>query len=187
MIPRFREDKTTDAALLLIQLVGGRINYMKMIKLLYLVDREALKRWGQPVTFDEYFSMDHGPVLSRTLDLINEGTRPGRSSYWHEHVSPPEDYLVTALQPTGADSLSDAEIDLISEVHQEYGHMPKWELVDMLHKMLPEWADPQGSCAPISYGDILAAVGKDAMEVQCIRSELDLIAYLDERLSEETL
>ena len=36
MIPRFREDKTTDAALLLIQLAGGEINYMKMIKLLYL-------------------------------------------------------------------------------------------------------------------------------------------------------
>lgn len=187
MIPRFREDKTTDAALLLIQLAGGEINYMKMIKLLYLVDREALNRWGQPVTFDEYFSMDHGPVLSRTLDLINEGTRPGRSSFWHQNISAPEEYVVTALQPTGADSLSDAEMDLIREVHHQYGHTPKWELVDMLHKMLPEWADPHGSCAPIAYGDILAAVGKDAMEVQCIRCELDLIAYVDERLSEETL
>jgi len=187
MIPRFREDKTTDAALLLIKLAGGTINYMKLIKLLYLIDREALKRWGQPVTFDQYFSMDRGPVLSRTLNLINEGPSPGRSSYWHEHISPPDNYLVTVLQPTDADSLSDAETGLIGEVHDEYGDIPKWPLVDLLHKVLPEWADPQGSRATISYGDILRAVGKDTEEVHCIRSELDLTAYVDERLSEETL
>jgi len=184
MIPRFREDKATDAALLLIQLAGGEMNYMMMIKLLYLIDREALKRWGQPVTFDEYVSMDHGPVLSRTLDLINEGTRPGRGSYWHEHISAPKEYVITALKPSDAGSLSDAEIELVSEVHHEYGHIPKWELVDMLHKMLPEWADPQGSCAPISHADILTAVGKDAEQVQRIRGELDLIAYVDGRLSQ---
>lgn len=187
MTPRFREDKTTQAVAILIGLSEGTINYMKLVKLLYLVDREALNRWGQPVTFDDYFSMDHGPVLSRTLDLINEGVRPGRSSYWHEHISPPEDYLVTRLQSAGTDKLSDAEIDLIREVHEEYGHMDKWELVDLLHQMLPEWIDPQGSSAPIAYEDILTAVGKDESEVRCIRNELDLIAYVDERLSEETL
>ena len=187
MTPRFREDKTTQAAAILIGLSEGTINYMKLVKLLYLVDREALNRWGQPVTFDDYFSMDHGPVLSRTLDLINEGARPGRSSYWHEHISPPEDYFVTLLRSAGTDKLSDAEIDLIREVHEQCGHMDKWELVDLLHEMLPEWIDPQGSSAPIAYEDILTAVGKDESEVRCIRNELDLIAYVDERLSDETL
>ena len=53
------------------------MSYMKLIKLLYLADREALLRWGRPITFDAYVSMDRGPVLSSVLDLINGGTAPG--------------------------------------------------------------------------------------------------------------
>jgi hypothetical protein len=32
---------------------------LKLIKLLYLLDREALLRWGRPVTADRYVSMDN--------------------------------------------------------------------------------------------------------------------------------
>jgi len=59
MKPGFNEAKATQAAALLLKLRGGRMNYMKLIKLLYLVDRTALIRWGRPVTFDSYCSMPH--------------------------------------------------------------------------------------------------------------------------------
>lgn len=70
MVLRFNERRATEAAAKFLKLRGGRMSYLKLIKLLYLLDREALLRWGRPVTTDRYVSMDNGPVVSRIYDLI---------------------------------------------------------------------------------------------------------------------
>lgn len=187
MTPRFKERKTTQAAAVLVQLGGGRMNYMHLIKLLYLIDRQALTEWGQPVTFDAYVSMNQGPVLSRTLELINEGMRPGRPSYWNEHISIIERYDVELASPVPTGELSEAEVDLINATFEKYGHIGKWDLVDWLHDILPEWQDPEGSCLPIEYEGILEAVGKDEKDVKSILDELTLIGFVDELLPEEAV
>lgn len=186
MRPRFKERKTTQAAAVLMKLRGGTMNYMKLIKLLYLIDRQALTKWGRPVTFDAYVSMNHGPVLSRTLELINEGMRPGRPSYWNEHISIIERYDVKLTSSVPTDELSDAEVGLINEIYEKYGHVSKWALVDSLHE-LPEWEYPEGSCLPIEYEDILEAVGKDEKDVKSILDELALIEFVDDLLPEEAV
>ena len=48
-------------------------------------------------------------------------------------------------------------------------------MVDVVHK-LPEWTDPHGSAIPITYKDILKAVGKDDGEIQEIESELEAVS-----------
>ncbi len=70
MNTRYDSDKAAHAAGLFLKLRGGSMSYLKLIKLLYLLDRESFKRWGQPVTGDQYVSMKLGPVLSRVRDLI---------------------------------------------------------------------------------------------------------------------
>ncbi len=79
---RFDEEKATEAAALILSLRGGQMHYMKLIKLLYLLDREALSRWGIPVTTDTYVSMDHGPVVSAIYNLIRrvQSRHRGRST-----------------------------------------------------------------------------------------------------------
>ena len=82
----FNEAKAAQTAARLLKLRGGRMSYLKLIKLMYLIDREALLRWGRPVTTDCYVSMDKGPILSRTLILSSsawsepckQATRPRR-------------------------------------------------------------------------------------------------------------
>jgi uncharacterized phage-associated protein len=49
--------------------------YIKLIKLLYLADREALLRWGRPITTDRHVSMPKGPVVSQIYDLITRRAR----------------------------------------------------------------------------------------------------------------
>ncbi|MGH7459461.1 MAG: Panacea domain-containing protein [Longimicrobiales bacterium] len=178
MKPGFREDKTTEAAGLFLQLRGGRMSYMKLIKLLYLLDREALLRWGRPVTFDSYVSMDRGPVLSRTLDLITEGPAPDHPSIWAECISEPGNYEVGIRRPCDPMRLSQIEIDLIHETYGEYGQYSRWDLVDLAHG-LPEWQDPKGSAIPISYRDILKAGGKTDAEAAQIVDELEELAMAD--------
>jgi len=49
MRPRYREDKATQAAARLLKLRGGTRSHLKLIKLLYLVEREAPARFGAPL------------------------------------------------------------------------------------------------------------------------------------------
>ena len=51
---KFNEKKTTQVAALFIKKHGRPLNYTKLIKLLYLTDREALSRWERPLTGDSY-------------------------------------------------------------------------------------------------------------------------------------
>ena len=99
---RFNEVKATQAAARILRNRGGRMSYMKLIKLLYLADREALARWGRNITTDNYVSMPHGPVLSHVLDLITDQPNPFLAeTFWARHISEPERYeRPSTLQPS---------------------------------------------------------------------------------------
>ena len=155
------------------------MSYMKLLKLLYLVDREALLRWGRPVSTDRYVSMDRGPVLSKTLDLINEGAEDNIGRIWAKYISSPlGDHEVELVQPDPPnDELSRAEEKLITEIFEKFGRLTRWQIVDHVHT-LPEWIDPNGSAIPIQYRDILKAGNKTEVEIESILQELRNIAHL---------
>lgn len=169
---KYREEKATQAAARLLFLNGGTMNHMKLVKLLYLAEREALLRWGRPITFDAYFSLDHGPILSFTLDKINRDRDPANPSYWHTLISERDGHTVSLLgerPPNG--QLSEAEESLLNEVFKTYGHLDQWQLRDFTHT-LPEWTDPGGSSEPISIRAILHSGGFDESDIQDIEDAL---------------
>lgn len=170
---QFREERTTQAAARLIQREGGKINHMKLIKLLYIAERRALLRWGRPITFDWYVSMPHGPVLSFTLDKINQQATPGAESYWHQHISERRNHEVCLRNPEDIpnDQLSPAEEALLDEVYDAFGKMNQWELRDYSHA-LPEWQDPNGSRLPIRIEDILLSEGLSDDDVREVMEAL---------------
>ena len=178
MKPRFNEAKTAQLAGLILKMRGGTMHYMKLIKLMYLTDRAALLIWGRPLTYDSYVSMPHGPVLSATLDLINE--QPDDDSPWGRLIARASDpYCVTLKTDFDSDELSDAEEDLIHEIFERYGRLNRYVLRDKLHEVLPEWHDPQGSSLPIAYRDILRAGNKTEAEIAEIESEIESVAFVD--------
>jgi len=176
---RFNEPKATQAAARLLRNRGGRMSYMKLIKLLYLADREALARWGRPISTDNYVSMDKGPVLSHVFDLITEGPNPAAGdTFWTRHISEPEHYEVALKADPCSDLLSEAEDELLDEIFARYGSLNRWALVDLVHTR-PEWKDPHGSAIPIEYADILEAQRKSPEEIRAIEDELDALVRID--------
>lgn len=178
---RFNEAKATEAAARLLKLrAGGRMSYMKLIKLLYLVDREALLRWGRAVTTDRHVSMDQGPVVSRIYELIRGEPQPGeKGSIWRQFISEPRGtFEVDLLGTPEAAELSIAEEKLIDEIFALHGHKTRWQLRDLCHA-LPEWRDPQGSALPIEYRDILAACQKTEAEIATVEQEIDSLALAE--------
>jgi len=176
MKPKFREDKAAQAAALFLKLRGGKMSHLKLMKLLYLAEREALLRWRRPIIFDSCVSMDKGPVLSQTLNLLHGESET--KGIWGENITSPTDNEVSLIQDPGTNSLSEAEELLIREVFSKYGSMSRWEICDKTHE-LPEWEDPQGSSIPIDYKDILKGAGKTDIEIASIISEIENIALMD--------
>lgn len=177
----FNERKAGQAAALLLERAGGRLPYIKLIKLLYLADRETLIETGYPITGDRMVSMPHGPVLSQVLDRISIGQQPGAegSSPWFEYVSEPEGFDVKLRQPPPEDGeLSDYEIGVLSGIHKRYGGMNKWALRDLTHG-LPEYRDPSGSMLPIMPEEILRAEGKTEAHIEAVRDDAE--AYFSMR------
>ena len=66
---RFHIGKATEAGCLLLERAGGQMNIMKLVKLMYLLDRLSLDRRGVPVAGGDYLSMRNGPVTSELLGL----------------------------------------------------------------------------------------------------------------------
>jgi hypothetical protein len=176
MLP-FNEIKATQAAARFLSLAGGQLNYMVLLKLLYMLDRSSFLSWGRPVTFDEYYSMRLGPVLSEVHDLITE--MPMEGGYWPSHITIPANNSVELKKDPGADALSESEDELIQQIFKVYGHYNEdpFALVDLLHKILPEWTEVKSGRVPLPYQDILLKAGKKSPDqIKAIESELDALA-----------
>ena len=171
----FNEVKATQSASRLLELRGGRMSYMKLIKLLYLVDRKSLISHGRTITTDRHVSMPKGPVVSQILDLTTAEDPPSGPTFWRQHISPPENFEVRLLRNPGDDELSRAEEAIIEDVFNEHGAKSRWALVEFTHN-LPEWQDPNGGSIPIAYRDILKAAGKTEAEIVAVEDEVESLA-----------
>lgn len=180
---KFNDAKTAQAAACLLGLNGGTMSYMVLIKLLYLADRQMLLAFGRPITGDKPFSMRHGPVLSHVLDFITHGPKRDPDTEWFTLIGEPHGYdvsLKAATSPT--DELSRHELQLLKQTHEKYGaigNMNRWDLIDLLHKILPEWKDPGDSASRIEYVDILRAEDRSDEEIALIKSQADSAWFLD--------
>ncbi len=182
---KFNEIKTTQAAALFLKKDGGKMSYMKLIKLLYLVDRQALMLWERPLTGDTYFSMKHGPVLSNVLDIINNGGDPEDNSYWYKYISQPNNNCEIKLNELPeTDTLSQRELELIDELYEEFKDFDRWEMVKLCHEMLPEWEDVERNTRKlIEIDNILEKVDKSPDEIKAIDEEVSSLNYVKDILS----
>lgn len=176
----FNEAKAAEAAAFLLSRSGGRMNYNKLIKLLYIIDRTALLEWGNPITTDYYLLKATGPVLGQIHDLITEGSPT--PSAWSEYISEPQNgYEVELQRGAPYSELSAAERGLIDRILGEYGSNTVSGLNDVTRRF-PEWKDPKGTVVLLEYRDILRAGGKTESETKAIVEEIESFAAVIEEL-----
>ena len=177
----FSERKVTEAAGYLLRLSRGRQFHMKLLKLLYIADRRALANWGFFLSADSHVSMEYGPVLSNTYNLI-KGQRKGE--FWQSHISSRAQNEVHLLKDTSTDTLSRAEERLLDEVFAEFGDVETFELSEMTHSQFPEWRDPGKSRIPISPREILQAQNVPDEEIRDILQDLRVSENVERALGD---
>ncbi|MFC6351260.1 SocA family protein [Stenotrophomonas sp. CW117] len=177
----YNERKTAQIAARLIGLSGASMNIVKLMKLLYLVDREALRRGHRPLTGDRMVSMPRGPVLSATYEVTN-----GMSTLaggWSDWMTDRSNHKIALRGDCPArddlDELSDNDLAVVDGVWEKFGPMGQWDLVEFTHQNCKEWVDPRGSSLPISYQDVLRAQGFSEGDAARVAAEIDHENELD--------
>lgn len=175
----FDVQKATHVAAYFLWKRGGRMSYLKLMKLMYLAERQFLLQHGERLVGDDLVSMQYGPVLSSTYDCFF-----GCDEYWNRWINNPGQHdlelnpriKVNQKDPLDTfDELSVAEQNVLDSVYNRYGTMNRWDLVNMLHdpKYCPEWSDPKGSSIRISTGDLLLKNGKTQEQTEAILKKLE--------------
>ncbi len=164
----FSAERSAQVAAFFTEKAGSRINVLRLIKLIYLSDRESMDRYGYPITFDRLVSMPHGPVPSMTLNLANgfAGKQDGQA--WERWIHDREDHYVSLrsneFRRDDLEDLSDADFEVLEEVWAQFSAMSPFELSDYTHTHCAEWRDPDGSSFPIHDRDVFVALGRSREE-----------------------
>ncbi len=158
---RFNLHRTLQAAAeLLKEAPAQRMNYMRLLKLLYIAEREMLAEHAQPISGDQVVAMERGPVLSRTYDLILG--RGDGAAEWARFVRKDHFDAVLTGDP-GRGQLSRAILTKLGEITVRYQDKDEWDMVEETHK-LEEWrksfAPGSKSAHPMRWEDALIAQGK---------------------------
>ncbi len=152
------------------------MNYMKMIKLLYLADREYITDWCNSITTDSYVSMDNGPVTSKIYDLIKD-SHIDNGTYWVSLIRTVGYNAVLIKEPDEYDRLSPMEMEVIAKTNQRFAESGEWDVVRFCHENLAEWQNPSGSTIQITIEDIIRAA-KDEKDVDECIEEMSLAAQI---------
>lgn len=137
-----------------------RMNYMRLLKLLYIADREMLAQHAHPITGDQAIAMKRGPVLSRTYDLILGNTE---DPLWRKFVRR-EHYEAVLVEDPGQGQLSKDALSKLQELTTRYQDKDEWAMSEETHafeEWRRSWVPGSESSCPIRWEDALIAQGKE--------------------------
>ena len=176
----YDEVKATQVGTLLLSLNNNEMDYLKLIKLLYNIERESINRWTRPLIFDDLYSMPHGQVVSKTLDRAKPENQ-GVETFWRRHIVNSNNNM-QLIESAGTDKLSRAEISLTKEMLQKYKDKTALHMRQEHHtpSLFPEWTDPGDSNIKTPYDDLLEVLGKTDAQIQDFNAELSRIRKLKE-------
>jgi uncharacterized phage-associated protein len=128
----------------------------KMMKLVYLADKEHFLRHGYPITGDRQYAMKLGPVPSQCLDVLDGDINP-EETFKFLHIN---NNRILLLEYPNSSSLTESELAVAGEILEKYGK--KWwrSLIDETHE-LPEYKEvfEENTSTFIPYETILKHSG----------------------------
>jgi uncharacterized phage-associated protein len=139
------------------------VDKLKLIKLIYLAEREFLARHLLPMTLDEFYSMKNGPVASAALNGLNGKLHKAFWGNWIKNKS----NKITAAKVRARDdfdNLSDADVEVLNAIWKEFGKYTTSQIWQHVHTKCPEYQAVEQGRLPISYNDLLTALKKQNVE-----------------------
>lgn len=127
-----------------------KMAYIKLIKLMYILDRKYIQKTGVAPSTDDHVSMKNGPVLSATYSYIKDN-----KSYWSQFIKTTGYDVQLIKEPKNT-----LNPELLSDIRIAYwqsAHMTWEEIIDFTHDYFEEWdekAEIFDTSYPIKIEDI---------------------------------
>lgn len=152
----FNAKIATDMAIYLLQKADGPNpqSYLKILHMMYLAERENIRLHAEHMCGDDRFSTPDGPILSKTLDLI-EGRLP--LPLWQEYIYSEAGETIALKEPAtqGYRLLSRADKQILNDVWEAHKSKTWQEMRDWMKANCSEWdkrADIEGFPNRIAIG-----------------------------------
>lgn len=118
---------------------------VKLMKLFYFLDFMHVKRYGIPVTYDTYVKLEHGPIPTTIMNLINTACDDIDSSVLSDTLKfeTPEGTLmkraksIRKITENDLNNFSDSEIQVLQTVCQRFGDKNTKFIEDASHNEAP--------------------------------------------------
>jgi uncharacterized phage-associated protein len=172
---------TIQLAARFLQKDGGRMPYLKLLKLMYYADRQMLVTQGTLITFDKWVAMKLGPVLSSTYHLI---CHPDDDNEWARHIET-QGYDVVLVNDPGHDELNRVTQRIVDQVYEAHGHKGEFEIAYGTHD-LSEYDNPEQyglKVKELPYETVLEVEGLPFEEIERVMANIDAENSVDRVLS----
>lgn len=171
LLAGFQSEKAAQISSYFAQKNNAPIDKLKLMKLIYLSEREFMERYTEPMLYDEFFSLPHGPICSNTLNGINGELD---IEIWNKFISRNGHKIKTtqnSFNRDDFDEISDAEIEVLNSTWDSFGWMTTTEIRNYTHKNCPEYTELEKGCLPIHYPNLFKVLGYD--NPQHLSDEID--------------
>ena len=157
---RFKTLQVAHIAGYILERLDDKADSLKLMSLMYLVDRESMSKRCHPVSSDSFVSTKDGMALQKTFKLMKKSH--ASPSVWCEMIRKDEEgnhELIDRDDDFGL--LSDYSCEMIGRVTSEFGGASGAELSEYIKRDCPEWIPTDGKHIPVSMFDILIHLGFD--------------------------
>ena len=119
---------------------GQSATQFDIAKTVFLADLRHLEMYGRPITFDNFYAMEFGPVPSRTYDRLKPGFRwismgLERAPWRVENIDSKTKRFSRPARSANRRKLSGSEISLIEQAFADVKAMGFKETSDFTHKL----------------------------------------------------
>lgn len=182
------EEKVLAALSYFVHLANNRLDKYKAAKLMYLFDREMFLKTGMPAFFGEFFSLEHGPIVSEINDIMNScspdslDTKYSASSFFSL-----DNNTLSVIQDLGDEYtrlLSEEERDVMNDLFVTFKNSNFGDLKRYMHS-LPETIELENGKKreKITYFHFLKRNGFSDDQIDDILSEIEYEMKLRELIS----
>lgn len=163
----FQGEKAAQVSAKFVERAGGRMDKLKLIKLVYLFERESFRRRRRPALYDEYYSLKDGPICSSSLNGINGDLGP----IWSQYIQKDGKKDIFRSDSAKDDRISASDAEIIDDLWNQFCNMSASQIRNWTHDNCPEYTEvPQGR-KPITVRQLAEAL--EISDVDAVEREID--------------
>jgi len=135
----FKYKKTIQLLNFLAKNSKGEIDKLKAVKLIWLIDRLHLRKYGRMVTNDVYFAMKLGPVGSFSKDYAGGNVLDEEEKVYCDKYIKVIGNTVVSIGEIEENIFSESDREVMRDIIAKYGDCSGPSLVNFSH-FFPEWS-----------------------------------------------